>query len=161
PGTLLAGKLRVVRLLGAGGMGAVYEIEHELTRHRRAMKLLHPHAAGSPAVVARLLREASAAGTIGDPPTVEILDPRTPGSVAAYVVMELLEGKTLGGLLAANGPFGLGDLCEMVGQACGGVQAAHDAGIVHRDLKPENLFVTTRGGRPFVKILDFGVSKWG
>src|SRR5579872_4976817 len=73
-GTLIAGKLRVVRLLGAGGMGAVYEVEHELTRHRRALKLLHPDIAKNQRIVTRFLREASAAGHIGSPHIVETFD---------------------------------------------------------------------------------------
>jgi eukaryotic-like serine/threonine-protein kinase len=160
PGTVLAGRFRVGRILGTGGMGAVYEIEHELTKHRRALKLLHAHASASPEIVARFLREASAAGRIGDPHIVEVFDAGTLDTGAPYVVMELLSGETLGARLAAKGRLDVPELCDLLGQTCDGVQAAHDAGIVHRDLKPDNLFVTTRDGAPFVKVLDFGVSKW-
>jgi serine/threonine protein kinase len=160
PGTLVAGKLRVVRLLGSGGMGVVYEVEHEITKHRRALKLLHPQFKAYPHVIERFLREASAAGRIGNPHITETFDAGELESGEPYLVMELLKGQTLSGLLLEKGELSLGEAAEVVRQACTGVQAAHDAGIVHRDLKPDNLFIAEKDGRPFVKILDFGVSKF-
>jgi eukaryotic-like serine/threonine-protein kinase len=160
PGTVVAGKLRVVRLLGTGGMGAVYEVEHELTRHRRALKILHPRVAQSPTIVARFLREASAAARIGNPHIAETFDAGRLESGEPYLLMELLVGETFDGRVQRLGPLETGDLAELVHQACEGVAAAHDAGIVHRDLKPENLFVTTKDGQAFVKVLDFGISKF-
>jgi hypothetical protein len=160
-GAVVAGKLRVVRLLGTGGMGAVYEVEHEITRHHRALKVLHPGIAKSPQLVARFLREASAAGRIGNPHIAETFDAGHLESGEPYLLMELLEGETLDTRLHRLGPLDPAELADLVFQACDGVQAAHDAGIVHRDLKPENLFVTaTRDGSPFLKILDFGISKF-
>jgi serine/threonine-protein kinase len=141
-------------------MGSVYEVEHEFTKHRRALKLLHAEFRSNQSVVERFLREASAAGRIGDPHIVETFDAGTLESGEPYVVMELLKGETLAQRLESRGKLGLIDLCELIGQACQGVQAAHDSGIVHRDLKPENLFVIERSGAPFVKLLDFGVSKF-
>jgi serine/threonine protein kinase len=158
-GSILAGKLRIVRPLGAGGMGAVYEVEHELTRHRRALKLLHSQMAQIPSVVERFLREASAAGRIGNPHIVETFDAGRLETGEPYIVMELLKGKTLAELLEENGPLSLDRACEVVIQACDAVSAAHAAGIVHRDLKPENLFLQG-ADLSFVKILDFGVSKF-
>ncbi len=160
PGTLLADKFRIQRLLGAGAMGAVYAIQHELTRHRRALKLLHADVRSVPDLVRRFLNEASAAGRAGSAHLVETFDAGTLPSGEPYVVMELLEGETLTGLLERESPVAVGRAAELVAQAAEGIQAAHAAGIVHRDLKPDNLFVTTREGRPFVKILDFGVSKF-
>jgi serine/threonine-protein kinase len=159
-GTVVAGKLRVVRLLGEGGMGAVYEVEHELTKHRRALKVLHPRIAGSPPIVARFLREASAAARIGNPHIAETFDAGRLESGEPYLLMELLSGETLDGRVKRLGVLELDDLAELIGQACDGVAAAHDAGIVHRDLKPENLFVTSKDGLAFVKVLDFGISKF-
>jgi eukaryotic-like serine/threonine-protein kinase len=159
-GTLIAGKLRVVRTLGMGGMGAVYEVEHEFTKHRRALKLLHAEMLEHPIVVARFLREASAAGHIGNPHIVETFDAGTMESGEPYIVMEMLKGETLAARLDRQRRIALGELAELTRQACDGVQAAHAAGIVHRDLKPENLFLVERDGRPFVKILDFGISKF-
>lgn len=158
-GQLLAGKLRIIRKLGFGGMGAVYEVEHEITRHRRALKVLHPQLADMPAVVERFLREASAAGRIGNAHIVETFDAGKLDSGAPYIVMELLKGRTLADLLAGSGPLDLKRACDLLVQACDGVSAAHAAGIVHRDLKPENLFLTS-SMESFVKILDFGISKF-
>ncbi|HEY2409312.1 MAG TPA: serine/threonine-protein kinase [Polyangiaceae bacterium] len=158
-GTLLAGKFRVVRCLGEGGMGAVYEIEHELTKHRRALKLLHAAMASMPSVVERFLREASAAGRVGNPHIVESFDAGTLDTGEPYLVLEMLRGETLSDRIARS-PMSLLEIVDLIGQACDGIQAAHDAGIVHRDLKPDNLFIIEQDGRPFVKILDFGISKF-
>jgi serine/threonine protein kinase len=159
-GTVVAGKLRVVRLLGLGGMGAVYEVEHELTKHRRALKLLHAEMLNHPIVVARFVREASAAGHIGNPHIVETFDAGNLPGGEPYIVMEMLKGETLASRIEKLRRLPLPELVDVIRQACDGVQAAHDVGIVHRDLKPENLFLVDRGGKPFVKILDFGVSKF-
>jgi len=158
PGSLFQGKLRVVRPLGEGGMGKVYEVEHELTKHRRALKVLHPGASAD--AVARFVREASAAARIGSPHVAETFDAGRLAGGEPYLLMELLEGETLEQRLRRRGPLDPGELATLIHQACEGVQAAHDAGIIHRDLKPENLFVEMRQGQPFVKILDFGISKF-
>jgi serine/threonine-protein kinase len=160
PGTVLGQKFQIVRLLGSGGMGAVYEVEHVLTKHRRALKLLHPEARANTAVAERFLREASAAGRIGNPHIVETFDAGALDTGDPYLVMELLQGRPLTDELSTKGRLELPHLARLIGQACRGVQAAHDAGIVHRDLKPDNLFITERVGQPFVKILDFGISKF-
>jgi eukaryotic-like serine/threonine-protein kinase len=160
PGTVLAGKFRVVSRLGEGGMGSVYEIEHELTKHRRALKLLHKSMAAMPNVVERFLREASAAGRVGNPHIVETFDAGVLDTGEPYLVMEILRGEPLSARIAA-GKMPISEVVDLVGQAAAGVHAAHEAGIVHRDLKPDNLFVTEGpDGRPFVKILDFGISKF-
>ncbi|HEY6559996.1 MAG TPA: protein kinase [Polyangiaceae bacterium] len=158
-GTLLLGKLRVIRLLGTGGMGAVYEVEHELTKHRRAMKLLHGPMARVPSVVQRFLREASAAGRIGNPHIVETFDAGQLESGEPYIVMELLKGSSLEHLLHEKQQLSVFEALEIIRQACDGIQTAHDAGIIHRDIKPENLFILDHE-RLFVKILDFGISKF-
>jgi serine/threonine-protein kinase len=160
PGSLLGGKFRIDRLLGAGAMGTVYAIDHELTRHKRALKLLHPAVQNIPDIVRRFLNEASAAGRAGNPHLVETFDAGTLPSGEPYVVMELLEGETLGALLRREGALAPAFAAELVAQAAEGMEAAHRAGIIHRDLKPENLFVTTRDCLPFIKIMDFGVSKF-
>ena len=160
PGTVVAGKLRIVRIVGAGGMGVVYEVEHELTKHRRALKVLHARAAQQPGVLERFFREASAAGRIGNAHVAEAFDAGRLDSGEPYLLMELVDGETLDQRVQRQGVLRHDELAELIGQACEGVQAAHEAGIVHRDLKPENLIVTTRDGAPFVKILDFGISKF-
>jgi eukaryotic-like serine/threonine-protein kinase len=158
-GAIVAGKLRVIRLIGEGGMGAVYEVEHTFTKHRRALKMLHGQMARSPELVARFLREASAAGRIGNPHIVETFDAGRLDAGEPYLVMELLSGRSLSSVIEEYGRLELGEAIEVIAQACEGIQAAHEAGIVHRDLKPENLFVEQRDGS-FVKILDFGISKF-
>jgi serine/threonine-protein kinase len=159
PGTLLAGKFRVIQRLGEGGMGSVYEIEHELTKHRRALKMLHAAMAAVPSIVERFLREASAAGRVGNPHIAETFDAGVLETGEPYLVMELLRGEPLSSRIA-RGQLLLHEVVDLIGQACVGVAAAHAAGIVHRDLKPDNLFVVDVDGRPFVKILDFGISKF-
>ena len=159
PGTVVAQRLEVVRPLGVGGMGAVYEVEHLLTRHRRALKLLHAEVVAVPGVVDRFLREASAAGRIGNPHIVETFDAGTTEEGEPYLVMELLRGAPLSARLDDRGRLDPAEVLEIFTQVCDGVQAAHESGIVHRDLKPENIFLVS-GPRVFVKLLDFGISKF-
>jgi serine/threonine-protein kinase len=141
-------------------MGTVYAIDHELTRHKRALKLLHPAVQNIPEIVRRFLNEASAAGRAGNPHLVETFDAGTFPTGEPYVVMELLEGETLAAFLLRERVLEPSLAAEFVAQAAEGMEAAHEAGIIHRDLKPENLFVTRRDGGPFIKIMDFGVSKF-
>ena len=157
PGVLVAGKFRVIRKIGSGGMGAVYEVLHEYTKHRRALKVLHPNFSRMPAIVTRFLREASAAGRIGNPHIVETFDAGSLELGEPYIVMELLAGRSLDSLLVERGRLDFGEAIGYVRQACRGLEAAHNAGIIHRDLKPDNLFIEAG---PFVKILDFGISKF-
>jgi len=140
-------------------MGAVFEVEHVITRHRRALKLLHRQMADVPGVVERFLREASAAGRIGNPHIVETFDAGRLESGEPYIVMELLRGKSLAEKLQESGPLDVATACEVLIQACDGVGAAHAAGIIHRDLKPDNLFLVGPDCS-YVKILDFGISKF-
>jgi serine/threonine-protein kinase len=158
-GSVLGGKFRVIRRIGAGGMGSVFEVEHTLTKHRRALKLLSDEMAAIPSIVTRFLREASAAGHIGNPHVVETFDAGVLEGGQPYIVMELLQGRTLADYIADRGSLGVAETCELLGQACDGIAAAHAAGIIHRDLKPDNLFLV-EGPKPFVKLLDFGISKF-
>jgi serine/threonine-protein kinase len=140
----------------------VYEITHTITQHRRALKLLHPQYAQRKTVVERFLREASAAGHIGNEHIIETFDGGWLSSGEPYLVMELLDGMSLADRIEERPYLGLslGETIEIFTQLCDGVQAAHDAGIVHRDLKPDNVFLGRGGGHWFVKVLDFGVSKF-
>ncbi|MBX3250050.1 MAG: serine/threonine protein kinase [Myxococcales bacterium] len=157
--TLLDGKLEIVRLLGAGGMGAVYEVVHQITRHHRALKVLHPSFAKNREVAARFMREASVAGTLRTPYVVETFDAGLLADGSPYVLMERLEGEALSDALASG--LGAGDVARIGVEVCAGLEAAHAAGIVHRDLKPDNIFLaTTPGGGRHVKLLDFGISKF-
>ena len=159
-GRVLLGKLEVVRRLGAGGMGAVYEVIHRLTHHHRALKVLHSELARDADVVARFLREASVAGTLQSPHVVETFDAGQLEDGSPYVLMELLEGSPLTDLIA-GGAVTPARTVRIVLEACEGLQAAHTAGIVHRDIKPDNLFLTIgSGGAERIKLLDFGISKF-
>jgi len=160
PGDVLAGKYRVDRILGAGGMGLVVAATH-LTLHQRvALKFLRPDAARMPETKERFLREAQAAVRLKSEHVAKVLDVGTLEDGSPYMVMEYLEGATLGEVVRKHGPLPVADAVSHVVQACEAVAEAHAAGIVHRDLKPDNLFLTKSvHGRPLVKVLDFGIAK--
>ncbi|MEQ9076088.1 MAG: protein kinase [Sandaracinaceae bacterium] len=156
PGTVLGGRYRVLRKLGSGGMGAVYEAEHELIGRRVAVKLLHAELATKREVLQRFRNEARAAGAIGHPGIVRALDVGRTESGAPFLVLELLEGRDLETELAAKGPLPVPEAIDIAVAVADAVAAAHALGIVHRDLKPANVFLTDAGE---VKVLDFGISK--
>jgi serine/threonine-protein kinase len=158
-GETLARKYRVRRLIGEGGMGVVYEVEHALTKRVGALKLLHESYASVEPVVQRFIREASAAGRIGNPHIVEAFDAGELPSGEPYLFMELLSGEPLTERIRRRGRLSFEEAREIVAQAAEGLSAAHAAQIVHRDIKPDNLFVCA-GDPSFVKILDFGISKF-
>lgn len=151
---LVDGRFRLIRTLGQGGMGTIYEVLHELTGHRRALKLLT--CSTDQQNVIRFFREASAASRIADPHVLEVYDAGCLASGQAYILMELLEGRTLASHLHEAENAKLAQLVELALQVCSALASAHDAGVVHRDIKPANLFVLERNGAAFVKILDFG-----
>ncbi|NMC71955.1 MAG: serine/threonine protein kinase, partial [Myxococcales bacterium] len=160
-GTVLANRYRIVRQIGQGGMGAVYEAEHLVIGRRVAIKALHPEFAHRSELVARFHREAQAASRIGHLNIVEVFDFGTDDRGAPFLVMEYLEGRSLAGALQSDGTFPVERSADVVGQTLGALDAAHAKGIIHRDLKPENIFLTDHGGRAdFVKLLDFGISKF-
>ncbi len=155
-GKIIAGRYSLVRLLGDGGMGAVYKAEDNVLRRFVAIKLLHPAAAANPAAVERFLREAQAAASIGHPNIIDILD-FGEADGKPYLVMEYLRGRSLADAIHTDGPQQIKDACSIATHALAGLQAAHDRGILHRDLKPANLMLIVRfGDRSFVKLLDFG-----
>lgn len=160
PGQVLLGKLKVCRLIATGGIGALYEVEHLMTRHRRALKLLHPRFLRDAELVERFLREASAAGHIGNAHIVECFDAGRLESGEPYILMELLSGESLGSRLQREGQLSIADTVEMALQCIDGLGAAHRSGIVHRDLKPDNLFLSSVDGGAFLKVVDFGISKF-
>jgi serine/threonine protein kinase len=159
-GQELDGRYRVISLLGEGGMGAVYEAEHnEIGRHV-AVKILHSAFSSHPETIARFRQEARAATKIGHPNIVEVTDSGNTDDGRLYFVMELLEGVDLAQVMAETRIVPARRALRMTLQICKGLHAAHEAGIVHRDLKPENIFLTERDGKgDFVKILDFGIAK--
>jgi serine/threonine-protein kinase len=162
PGDVLAGKYRVERVLGTGGMGVVVAAMHLKLEKRVAIKFLHPEVSRKPDLVERFAREARAASRIESEHVAKVLDVGTLDDGAPYMVMEYLEGSDLADVVKRRGGLPGQEAIEYVLQACEALAEAHKAGIVHRDLKPANLFLTTRpDGTPAIKILDFGISKVG
>jgi serine/threonine-protein kinase len=161
-GEIIDGKYRIVRMIGEGGMGAVYEGENTRIHRRVAIKVLHSGVAEQSEAVARFEREAQAAGRIGSEHIVEVLDLGTLPNGERYMVMEFLDGESLGQRIKTRGMLSPGELCPIAHQLMEGLAAAHSAGIIHRDLKPDNVFLLkSRGGRTdFVKLVDFGISKF-
>jgi serine/threonine protein kinase len=160
-GDLLDGKYRIVRVIGEGGWGVVYEGENVRTLKHVAIKVLRSHADVTADIRARFEREAQAGGRIGSAHIIEVFDLGVLPDGTHFMVMELLVGEDLGRRLRAVGPLPPVVAAKLVMQVLEGLAAAHAAGVLHRDLKPENLFlVRTRSGEDFVKILDFGVSKF-
>lgn len=159
-GQIIGGKYVVVRLLGEGGMGSVYEVKHLVIGRRFAIKLLRWEMAHGPSAVARFKREAEAAGRLENEHIVAVVDVGATDEGTPYLVMEYLQGEHLAALLARRGPLPVARAVQLVLQVCQGLRAAHAHGVIHRDLKPENLFVVPGSdGAELVKILDFGIVK--
>jgi serine/threonine-protein kinase len=153
-------KYVIVRPLGRGGMGCVYEALNTVIQKRVALKCIDPALAKSAEAVARFHREALAAGAVDSPHIVQIFDAGVTGGGAPYLVMELLRGRDLGRLLVEAGRLEAPAAARLTAQILRGLAHAHGAGIVHRDLKPDNVFLVEREDEaPTVKLLDFGVSK--
>src|SRR5262245_21944413 len=179
--TIIAGKYQLVRRLGEGGMGVVYEALHTSTARRVAIKILSSELVRSANTtdpdspsdlsnsliqrrdeqVARFEREARSAGTIDAENVVQVLDAGTDeASGRPYMVMEFLTGEDLQKLVARLGPLPVDLALRIAAQACLGLQKAHEAGVIHRDVKMANLFLARRDhARLLVKVLDFGIAK--
>ena len=158
-GSLLAGKYRVDRILGKGGVGIVVAATHVDLDQKVAIKFLRSEALTNPDAVERFSREARAAAMIRSEHVARVHDIGKLDSGAPYMVMEFLEGQDLDQLLN-DGPLPVKDVVNFMMQACEGLAEAHGAGIIHRDLKPANLFLTRKkDGTPILKVLDFGISK--
>ena len=159
-GDVIAGKYRVEKVLGAGGMGVVVAARHIQLEERVALKFLLPEALGDQEAVARFIREARAAVRIKSEYIARVTDVGTLENNAPYIVMEYLDGSDLAAWLRARGPLPVQLAVDFVLQACIAVAEAHGLGIVHRDLKPANLFCIQRAdGQLSIKVLDFGISK--
>jgi serine/threonine protein kinase len=159
-GEILAGKYRVERVLGIGGMGVVVAAHHIQLDKRVALKFLLPEATANAEVVARFAREARAAVKIESEHVARVIDVGAMESGAPYMVMEYLVGSDLAHRLQEHGAIPIEEAIDYLLQACEAIAEAHAAGIVHRDLKPANLFLTRRAdGSSLVKVLDFGISK--
>lgn len=156
-GTILAGKYRIGKRIGSGGIGVVHAAEHLGLGTQVAVKVLRGAAAKDGSEIARLRREAQVASALDHPNVVKVfdLDQLPDGSI--FVVMELLRGRSLAEKLHRDGPLAPGYAIQVFRQVCLALQAAHDLGVVHRDLKPGNVFLLDDGET--AKVLDFGMSK--
>lgn len=158
-GETLQGGYRIVRKIGEGGMGSVYEARQESLDRRVAIKVLSPMLAGDEAHLERFRREALASAALGHPNIVQVTDIQWDGR-RAYYVMELLEGESLSDLLKKHRRLPYARAVAIMSQVLAALHAAHDKGIVHRDLKPANVFIVPiASGVDLAKLLDFGIAK--
>jgi serine/threonine protein kinase len=159
-GRVIGGNYRVERMLGQGGMGAVFEAVQLSLNRKVAVKVLLAPLAMNREAIERFRREAMTASNIGHPGITQVIDLGYLQEGPPFIVMELLEGEDMRSRLQREKAFGLDLAVPVMIQVCDVLQAAHDKGIVHRDLKPDNIFLVPRRQKvPMVKILDFGLSK--
>ena len=161
-GTILAGRYRVVRPLGKGGMGAVYLVQHLHTDQQLALKVLHATVVTDELALTRFRREARAPARVNSDHVVQVTDADVAPELGGvpFLVMEWLRGRDLEELGGDRTALPAADVVLYLRQVARALDKAHVLGIIHRDLKPENLFLTTReDGTPCVKILDFGIAK--
>ncbi len=159
-GTTLAGKYRLVSMLGQGGMGSVWRAEHLGLNAPVAIKLIDPSIADNEEALGRFHREAQAAATLRSPHVVQILDHGVDKELnAPFIVMELMEGESLGDRLERVGALSPQQTSKILTQVARALTRAHQAGIVHRDLKPDNIFLVNNFDDEIAKVLDFGVAK--
>jgi serine/threonine-protein kinase len=158
-GHLLGGKYRIVRRIGVGGMGSVYEAKHAGLGTPVAIKVLLQQLANVPTVADRFRREAQVSATLKSPHVIQVTDVDQLADGRPYLVMELLEGESLQGHLEKTKSLGREEAVDLGLQILLGLECAHALGVVHRDLKPGNVFLDTRGVGRVAKLLDFGVAK--
>jgi serine/threonine protein kinase len=160
PGEILAGKYKVIDLVGTGGVAFVVSARHVGLDEVVALKFLRPEFSTHAEAVRRFTVEARANFKLKSPHVVRVLDVETLADGTPFIIMELLDGVDLGRVLETRGALPVELAVEYVRQACEGLASAHAAYVVHRDIKPENLFLTkTEQGAEQIKLLDFGISK--
>jgi serine/threonine-protein kinase len=159
-GEVVAGKYRIERKLGAGGMGVVVAARHVQLNQLVAIKFLLPGTDPNGIITQRFLREARAAAALKGEHVARVFDVGTLESGAPFMVMEYLEGMSLSKLIRRHAPLPMHEAVDLMLQACKAMEEAHNLGIVHRDIKPGNMFLTKRpDGSRILKVLDFGISK--
>ncbi len=158
-GTILADKYRVEALLGSGGMCDVYQASHSLIGKKVAVKVLKPELAADPKIAQRFEQEALASSRVRHPHAIDVTDFGIDQHNRPFIVMELVEGKTIGELLRENGPFTLERTAGILRQVCGALEAAHTAGVIHRDVKSDNILIAEYENGDWVEVADFGVAK--
>lgn len=159
-GTIVASRYRVERVLGAGGMGAVYAGEHLTTGRKVALKFVDREVAESDLAIARFSREVRAMTAIESEHIPGVLDAGTHDDGRPFLVLDLLRGEDLGARISRERRLSVRDTLAITAQILRGLSHAHAAGVIHRDLKPDNVFLVSRPRGMLVKILDFGVSKF-
>ncbi len=160
-GDIVEGRYRIIKTLGAGGMGTVFLAEHTLIKRRVAIKILHPELATDANVVERFMNEARAAGTLGHPNIVDSTDMGFTHDHVPYIVFEYLEGALLTDEIYRVGGLPVRRTVRICAQIASALHAAHNAGIVHRDLKSDNVFLTDKDEQSdHAKVLDFGISRF-
>lgn len=158
-GTVVAGKYRLARLLGRGGMARVYKAENLAIGRIVAVKILHSELTDDGVTLARFQQEARAAAQIGHPNVVEVIDLGVESSGAPFIVLEYVRGRSLSDLLRAEHALPIARACKIACQVLEALGAVHASTVVHRDLKPDNVLLTTRRGeRDYVKLCDFGIA---
>ncbi|MBK7586651.1 MAG: protein kinase [Myxococcales bacterium] len=158
-GTTVAGRYRIIELLGRGGMGVVYRVEHARIGKLMALKLLTGELGRDEEIVARFKREALMVSKLSHPNTVQVFDFGVSDGLT-YLAMEYLRGDDLGHLVRKHGPLDPDRCAKIIIQVCSSLGEAHGLGIVHRDLKPENIFILSgHSESDVVKVLDFGLAK--
>jgi tRNA A-37 threonylcarbamoyl transferase component Bud32 len=158
-GQTLSNSYRIVRRIGIGGMGSVYEARHtRMTDRRLAVKIMHTELARKTELVTRFRREAEVASLAHHNNVLEVFDVDETTEGIPFIVAELLEGEDLAQRLERVGKLSLEDTVHVVRQLCAALSAAHAVGIVHRDMKPDNVFLVG-DDRPVVKLLDFGIAR--
>jgi Protein kinase domain len=155
---VLAGKYKLVHLLGKGGMGSVWLAHHLTLQSPVAIKLIDPQIASNPEALGRFMREARAAAALRSPHVVQILDHGIDGTTP-YIAMELLEGESLAARLRKVGHLSPVDTARILTHTARAVSRAHEVGVVHRDLKPDNIFLIENEEEELAKVLDFGIAK--
>jgi serine/threonine protein kinase len=157
---VLAGRYRLIRLVGHGGMGSVYEAQHIHTEKMVAVKLLSPQLSKDLKLVARFRREAMAASRLEHENCVRVDDFGEDADGTFYIAMELIDGHGLADELRKSGPMSPERVARVAVQLLKALDAAHSAGVLHRDLKPQNVMIMQRPQRPdIVKVVDFGIAK--
>ena len=159
--SVVDGRYEVLEVLGEGGMGRVYKVRHQSLGRTFAMKVLRRDLAGDEELAARFLREARATAAVKHAGIVEITDFGQTAEGLPFFAMEMLEGQTLGQLIAAGGPLPAGPAARIVRHVAMALGAAHEAGVVHRDLKPDNVFLLgdVLGPSVEIRVVDFGAAK--
>ncbi|MFW5739479.1 MAG: serine/threonine-protein kinase, partial [Myxococcota bacterium] len=160
-GVVIKNTFRVVRLLGEGGMGRVYEGEQQMgtTTRKVAIKTLHPHLSQDPQIVARFNRECGTVAELEHSNTIQFFDFGQAPDGTLFIAMEFIDGESICDIVERDGPMPSARVDKILRQVCGSLAEAHKKGIVHRDLKPENVVLTTRAGEAdFAKVLDFGIA---